>query len=161
MVAECGINVLFVCLGNICRSPALASTLRSIIEKKGLSDRIKVDSCGIYNYFLNSKADPSIREVANGRGIQIDTRAKMWDDKFFTQFDLIFVVDISLLEMLKSRATTKTLASKVHLATEYSEKYTNQEIPDPYMGGKLGFEHVMDIAEDACAGIAAELMRAL
>lgn len=150
-------KILFVCLGNICRSPALEATLRKRVEEAGLEKEIEVDSCAMQSYFLNSKADPMMREVAKKRGIEIDTRAKLWDNLFFQKFDHIFVVDTRILEMLKSMAPSKKIAQKVALATTYSTAFRNQDIPDPYMGGYEGFEKVMEMILDACQGILKQL----
>ena len=154
-------KILFVCSGNICRSPALEASLQKLVEKEGLSEHIQVDSCGVYDYFLNSRADPLMVEAAKKRGVKIDTRAKQWENHFFNTFDGIFVVDTRLLEMLKSEAKSKKMASKMHLASEFSKKYSNQDIPDPYMGVAEGFDHVMDMVSDACVGILQWIKRGL
>lgn len=155
------ISVLFVCLGNICRSPALEETLRSFVEKKGLSDQIRVDSCGLNSYFLNSQADPKMIAAAKKRGIFIHTKAKFWINQFFEEFDYIFVVDNQILEMIKSSTNSKKFANKVYLATEFSTHFPQKEMPDPYMGGEKGFELIMEMAEDACVGIVNHLGKKL
>ena len=147
------IRVLFVCLGNICRSPALEATLRQYVDAKGLEDEIQVDSCGIGSWFLNSKADPHIIEAAQRRGIVIRSRAKLFSKDFFNQFNYIFAVDNRVVDMLKSMAPSKKMAAKVCLATKFAEKHAGGEMPDPYLGGERGFEMTMEIAEDACSGI--------
>ena len=153
------IKILFICLGNICRSPALEATLRSMIKEKGLQDKIQVDSCAYTSWFLDSKADPAMIEAALARGIHIDSRAKLFTKDYFAKFDYIFAVDKRLMLMLKSLAPTKKMAIKVHLATEFSQLYPNEDIQDPYGGTDEGFELTMDMAEDACRGILSFLER--
>jgi len=153
------LSVLFVCSGNICRSPALEAIFKSLVKEKGLSDQIFVDSCGVHSLFLNSKADPMIVEAAAKRGIKIESRAKLMKEENFKNFDYIFVVDNFLLEMLKSLALTKKMAEKVHLATEFSKQFSNKEIPDPYQGPEEAFTKTLDMAEDACIGILKYLER--
>lgn len=154
-------SILFVCLGNICRSPALGATLQKMVDAAGLSSHFFIDSCGIHSTFLNSKADPLMREAAQRRGIKIDSRSKVWDNGFFDTFDHIFVVDTRILEMLKSHAKSKKMAQKVTLATAFSPSYPNQPIPDPYMGGEEGFEKVMEMIVEACQGILNEMEKEL
>ncbi|NGX37945.1 MAG: Low molecular weight protein-tyrosine-phosphatase YfkJ [Chlamydiae bacterium] len=146
-------QILFVCLGNICRSPALEATLRDLIEQKGLKDQIQVDSCALNPWFLTSKADLLMIKTAQKRGITITSRAKLFSNAYFDKFSYIFAVDKSLLEVLKSMAPSKKEAEKVHLATEFSDRFLNEDIPDPYRGEKDGFELTMDIVENVSFGI--------
>jgi protein-tyrosine phosphatase len=153
------IRVLFVCLGNICRSPALEATLRKRVLENGLEEEIEVDSCAMGSWFLTSKADPSMVEAAKRRGVTIDSRAKLFSQDFFTTFDYIFAVDNRILDMLKSMETSKKRTEKIYLATAFAHRYTGREIPDPYLGDERGFERTMDIVEDACLGIVEFLVK--
>lgn len=145
------ISVLFVCMGNICRSPALQATLKKMIQERGLDEKIFVDSCGVDGWFLGSQADPKMVKAAKTREILIDTRAKLFETDYFDKFDYIFVVDKALLNRIKS--FTFSDKGKVKLATEFSHRFPNKEIPDPYGGGEAGFESAMEMIEDACKGI--------
>lgn len=151
------IRILFVCMGNICRSPALEATMKSLIQQKGLEKQITVDSCALKSFFEGSKPDPQIVSAADKRGIRVEGRATLFQPAFFDQYDWIFVVDNQLLNMLKSMANSKKNASKVLLVTKFAQRYPNQEMRDPYCGGEQGFEQTLDIAMDACEGILKEL----
>lgn len=150
------LRLLFVCMGNICRSPALEATMRHLLEKKGNADAVCVDSCGLKDFFVGSKYDPKLVEAAHHRGICIEGKARVFTSQDFEKFDYIFVVDKSILQMVKSLAKTQKFSSKVFLATAHSQLYPNEEMPDPFCGGEQGFELTLDMAEDACRGIMKE-----
>lgn len=147
-------SVLFVCIGNICRSPALHATLAHLAAKQKLD--IHVDSCGIGWAHLGERADPRSFEAAKKRGILIDHRAQQFQDPFFEEFDLILAVDNDIAEQLRSRSLQHQ--AKVKLATEFSHKYKNQPIPDPYYSSLSGFDEVMDMIVDTCEGLLAHLV---
>jgi len=159
MCSGCQVKrILFVCMGNICRSPALEAVMKHLIHQKGLEEKIDVDSCALIPYFQGSNPDPQIIVAAEKRGIRIEGKATVFQPSFFDEYDYIFGVDNQLVEMLKSLADSKKKASKVHLVTQFSQQYPNQEIQDPYCGGEDGFERTMDVAMDACIGILKELV---
>lgn len=141
--------ILFVCMGNICRSPALQATLKHLAAKQKLD--IHVDSCGIGWVHLGERADPRSFEAAKKRGILIDHRTQQFQDSFFDEFDLILTVDGEIAEQLKARSPQH--AAKVKLATEFSPKYKGQPIPDPYYLSLSGFDEVMDMIIDTCEGL--------
>lgn len=149
-------RLLFVCLGNICRSPALEAVMRHLLEEKGVKDSIEVDSCALKDFFVGSRPDPQIVEAAAKRGISVEGRARVFKPDDIEYFDYIFVVDKHLLEVLKSFGKTQKTASKVLLATQFAERYPFLDMPDPYCGGEEGFQLTLDIAEDACRGIIKE-----
>jgi protein-tyrosine phosphatase len=143
-------KVLFVCMANICRSPALEATLRHLAAKQG--SQIEVDSCGLGWFHIGQPCDPRIFEAASKRGIVIEHKAQQFQDSFFSEFDLILCVNSDISEQLKLRASPKD-AQKIHLATEWSSKYKGQPIPDPYYLSGSGFDDVMEIIFDSCAGL--------
>ncbi|MGE5195917.1 MAG: low molecular weight protein-tyrosine-phosphatase [Anaerolineae bacterium] len=146
--------ILFVCMGNICRSPALAGTLQEFAKKKGIEDLLYIDSCAITDWFVGARADARMNQAAHGRGISLDDhRAKIFESFFFVVFDLILAVDDQVLRALEEAAPSVAIKKKIHLATAFSQNYLNQGISDPYYGDAQSFEHVMDMAEDACSGI--------
>lgn len=147
------ISILFVCLGNICRSPALEATLKKLAKEQHLEDQLFIDSCAVNTTFLGQPADTRMRAAAEKRGISIETTAKLFQRTYFKKFDYIFVIDNDLLKFLKLQAPDEESANKVHLATEFSSKYKNEPIADPYYYGKSSFDRTMDMAEDACKGI--------
>lgn len=145
-------KVLFVCLGNICRSPAAEAVLKSMAEKKGLQDQLLITSCGIGDWHVGKPADSRMRKAATDRGIFINTKAKMFVPTFLEEFDYIFVADHEILEHLHRFAKNPEEKAKIHLMTAYSKSYAGQAVPDPYYEGVAGFDYVMDILEDSCAG---------
>lgn len=147
------IAVLFVCMGNICRSPVLMAILRKKAEEKNLSDRISVDSCAISGWFLGDPVDPRMVAAAEGRGLILDHSARLLDDSDFSAFDLILAVDREVLRALQAHAREQKYKGKVALATAYSKRFKDQDIIDPYYGGPEQFKKTIEIAEDCCEGI--------
>lgn len=142
-------SILFVCMGNICRSPTLEAVLRHEALKRKVD--IHVDSCGIGWSHLGERSDLRSFEVAKKRGILIDHRAQQFQDAFFDAYDLIFAVDQDILEQLKERSPPNT--HKIKLATEFSKRYKGESIQDPYYMSASGFEDVLNIALECCEGI--------
>lgn len=141
-------SVLFVCLGNICRSPAGEGILKRIAEDRGL--KIKVESCGIGDWHAGQLPDPRMQAAASDRGVTLTSRAKQFHPRFFDEFDIILALDREVLKDLYKFATTVEHKAKVHLATAFSTSYKNQDVPDPYYGGRADFDLVLDMMEDVC-----------
>lgn len=154
-------SILFVCMANICRSPALEATFRHLAIQKGVEDRFFVDSCGIGWSRLGQRPDPRLFEVAKQRGILIDHRAQQFQDEYFVVFDRIFVVDLILFEQLKFRAKSPEEASKIALATAFSQKFKGEPIADPYYMSPTGFHEIMDIIIDSCEGLLRQCLKEL
>jgi protein-tyrosine phosphatase len=150
-------RVLFVCAGNICRSPLLEGMLRRRAEERGLGERVFADSCAVTSWFLGAPPEDGARQAALRRGVPLEHRAKLFEERFFACFDTILAVDRAVLETLLSYARTPEARAKVHLATDYSVAYTGQDIPDPYGQDADAFNHVAIMAEDICAGLLREL----
>jgi protein-tyrosine phosphatase len=146
-------SILFVCMANICRSPALAAALRHASVKKGVADRIKVDSCGIGWFHVGQHPDPRTFEAAKKRGIFIDHRSQQFREAFFDEFGLILAVEPAILDQLKLRAQSPEQAAKIRLATDFSPKYKGQPIFDPYYMNSPGFDEMMEMAIDCSEGI--------
>lgn len=147
------LSILFVCSGNICRSPAVAAALKKRVVEKGLEQRVFIDSCAVTSWFLGASADERMVKAAKARNIPIDHKAKLFEEHFFQLFDYIFAVDKDTLKRLQSLAKNPADRAKIQLATAFSSKFLNQEILDPYRGSEAHFEIVMDMAEDAAEGI--------
>lgn len=152
-------SVLFVCLANICRSPAMEATLRHLAVKKNLGEKLYVDSCGIGWVHLGERPDPRSFEAAKKHGIVIDHITQQFQDHFFDDFDLILTVDQDMVEQLKARATTPEQKEKILVATHFSKKFKGQPIPDPYYMGAHGFDQVMEMILDSCDGVIKHLFR--
>ncbi|MEJ2618948.1 MAG: low molecular weight phosphotyrosine protein phosphatase [Candidatus Thiodiazotropha sp.] len=147
------VKVLFVCMGNICRSPTAQGVFRDIVEKSGLDDQIGTDSAGTIDYHAGGKPDRRARETANKRGIDLnDLRARQVTVADFEQFDYVLAMDHSNYEDLKALCPPGE-AHRLHLFMDFAPNRTEQEVPDPYYGGAAGFENVFDMVEEASQGL--------
>ncbi len=148
------IRLLFVCLGNICRSPAAEGIMAGIVEKNDLQDIIVVDSAGTSGWHEGDLPDERMRSHGEKRGYDFCSRARKFRRSDFDDFDYIIVMDQNNYTTVKSMASGPEQAGKIHLMTDYAVQYSSQdEIPDPYYGGTSGFELVLDLLEDACEGL--------
>jgi protein-tyrosine phosphatase len=147
------ISIVFVCAGNICRSPAMAAVFEKMLSEKNISSQFNIDSCGTTAYYLGCNADERMRKAAEKRGVHIHHRAKLFDEKFFDIFDYIIASDRDILKTLEKMTADPHQKSKLRLAGSFSKKHPMADIPDPYYGGEKGFDHVMDMIEDACKGL--------
>lgn len=141
-------NVLFVCLGNICRSPAGEAILSEFAKRRGLT--VRVESCGIGDWHAGKLPDARMRQAASDRGFMLTSRAKQFNPSFFEEFDLILALDREVQNDLYKYAKTVEHKSKIQLATAFSSSYKDQDVPDPYYGGRADFDLVLDILEDIC-----------
>lgn len=144
-------SILFVCLGNICRSPAAEGILRHLAQKEGLD--LHIESCGLGDWHSGSLPDERMREAIQGRGITLTSRAQKIQREFFDKFDFIFVADHKVLNELYKYATSPEHKAKMHLMTHFSPAFHDREIPDPYYDTQAGFENVLDMLEDSCEAI--------
>ncbi len=147
------IRILFVCLGNICRSPSAEGIMRKIVKDRGLENQIHIDSAGILNYHEGELPDNRMRAHAIRRGYDLNSRSRpvKYDD--FFNFDLIIGMDDRNIADLKCLAPDSESLEKIHRMTEYCSKFDYDHVPDPYYGGAEGFELVLDLLEDACEGL--------
>ena len=147
-------SVLFVCLGNICRSPAAEAIFIKIIEKKGLSDRFFVDSAGTGSWHVGKKADFRMRMAAEKRDINIVSKARQIHTDDFEKFNYILTMDDSNFKNiidLKLRKSLSNFAS-IKKIQDFRSVFHEQEVPDPYFGGDQGFDYVLDILEVSVNG---------
>ncbi len=149
-----GKRILFVCLGNICRSPAA----EGIMEKKSEGRSIEVDSAGTAGYHIGTLPDARMRSHASKRGYPLNSRARKFNpDVDFEKFDMIIAMDKENLRDLEMMDREKRYRGKLSLMTDYCQKIRADEVPDPYYEGPEGFEYVLDILEDACDGLLKKL----
>ncbi|MCU7933410.1 MAG: low molecular weight phosphotyrosine protein phosphatase [Candidatus Thiodiazotropha sp. (ex Dulcina madagascariensis)] len=147
------IRVLFVCMGNICRSPTAQGIFRAMVETEGLSDRIVTDSAGTIDYHVGGKPDRRARETALKRGVDLnDLRARQVMVEDFDQFDYVVAMDRSnyhdLLDLCPSGRE-----GRLHLFLDFAPHLPVREVPDPYYGGAAGFDRVFDLVEAASKGL--------
>jgi protein-tyrosine phosphatase len=150
-------RILFVCMGNICRSPTAEGLARNIIINSKLSDIIKVDSAGTHDYHIGEPPDPRTCQAALNRGIDLSgLRARQVCPEDFKVFDLLLAMDRANLAHLK-RGSRPEYHPKLGLFMAYATRFEEEEVPDPYYGGERGFERVLDMVEDAALGLIATL----
>lgn len=151
------IRVLFVCLGNICRSPTAEGVFRQLVEAQGLSDRIEVDAAGTHDYHIGKAADDRSRRAAAKRGIDISaSRGRQVGNRDLDAFDYVLAMDRENLRHLKRMGAGR---AELGLFMEYAPDLGMSDVPDPYFGGGDGFEVVLDMAEAAARGLLAEIRR--
>jgi protein-tyrosine phosphatase len=146
-------RVLFVCMGNICRSPMAEGVFRHAVSQSGLQDVVRVDSAGTHAFHAGEAPDRRAQATAVRRGYDIsDLRARQVLDVDFEQFDLILAMDWDNLSLLQQLAPKRT-HHKLQLLMRYASEHESATIPDPYYGAQLGFDQALDFIEDACAGL--------
>ena len=147
-------RVLFVCLGNICRSPAAEGVFRKMVQDQSLTDKIEIDSAGTSAVHAGEAADSRMREHASKRGYQLDSISRQFlGEQDFNTFDYIVVMDESNYGNVLATDTQDIFSAKVSKLTDYCHNQSKDHVPDPYYGGAKGFEEVMDIVEDGCRGL--------
>lgn len=146
-------SVLFVCMGNICRSPTADGVFRHQVAAQGLQDRVSVDSAGTHNYHPGSPPDPRSQEHAALRGYDLSgLRARQIRDADFDVFDLILAMDWDNLALVQDICPPQHM-HKVRRLTEFCQVHDSPTVPDPYYDGPSAFEKVLDLVEDACNGL--------
>jgi len=151
------VKVLFVCMGNICRSPTAEGVFRHIVEKEGLDNRITTDSAGTHAYHIGEQPDLRSQQTARKRGIDLsDLRGRKAVSQDFAEFDYILAMDNDNYRLLQQLSPNSGDA-KLKLFLEFSKDYSETEVPDPYYGGDQGFEHVFDLVESASYGLLEEI----
>ena len=151
-------RVLFVCMGNICRSPTAEGVFRHLAGQAGLADRLHVESAGTHAYHVGEPADRRARAAAERRGMSLDgIRARRINAADYERFDYIIAMDQDNLARLRDEAPEGHDA-RLHLFLEFASG-SETEVPDPYEGGAAGFERVLDLVEDASRGLLETLSR--
>ena len=148
------ISVLFVCLGNICRSPAAEAIFINLISKKGLTDRFIVDSAGTGSWHIGKKSDIRMRIAAEKRNVKILSRARQINASDFEIFNYILTMDNSNFNNVKGLKNRNNLSNFANIKKiqDYRSAFELKEVPDPYFGGEEGFDDVLDILEDSVSG---------
>jgi protein-tyrosine phosphatase len=147
------VSVLFVCMGNICRSPTAEGVFRQMVREAGLGDVIHTDSAGTHAYHVDNPPDRRARAAAERRGYSLDDlRARRVTDLDFEGFDFVIAMDKDNLANLRAAADEQH-HEKIVLFLEFADGVGIREVPDPYYGGSAGFERVLDLVEQASRGL--------
>ena len=150
-------RILFVCMGNICRSPTADGVLRHKVRTLGLEPWVQVDSAGTHNYHPDSPPDTRSQKHAAQRGYELSAlRARQISEADFETFDLVLAMDWDNLALAQALCPPQH-QHKVRRMTEFCRQYDDAVVPDPYYGGAAGFEQVLDLVEDACEGLIAHV----
>lgn len=146
-------RVLFVCMGNICRSPTAEAVFRHHVEKAGLAGHILIDSAGTHDYHIGDEPDARTQRAARQRGYDMSMlRGRQVEAEDFARFDYVLAMDYANLSILQ-RLRPRDAQSHLGLFLEFAQRHTEREVPDPYYGGPEGFERVLDMVEDAASGL--------
>ncbi len=149
-------NVLFVCLGNICRSPLAEAVFKDIVKKRGLEDKISVDSCGTGNWHIGETPDPRSVAIASRNGIPIMHRGRQLEEADFQNFDYILAMDKANLRDITSKKGASG-HDNIHLMQSFDNNQSGEDVPDPYYGGEDGFQRVFDMLQESCENLADEV----
>lgn len=153
------VKVLFVCLGNICRSPTAEGVFRAVVEKAGLRDLIHTDSAGTSGWHVGNPPDQRAIRAAGRRGIDIrDLRARQVTKADFQQFDYVLAMDKANLQDL-THLCPSGYGGQLSLFLDYAADRDEAEVPDPYYGGEEGFERVLELIEAASEGLLTDIRR--
>jgi protein-tyrosine phosphatase len=174
------VRILFVCMGNICRSPTAEGIMRALVREAGLEREIELDSAGTGAWHVGSPPDPRASEVAQARGIALEGTARQVRIEDFDEFDLVVAMDRFNLDELRLMAASEEGHEKIRLLREFDpsnrrhparapdpyvervslaemEALAELDVPDPYYGGEKGFEEVLDLVQAACEGLLAQI----
>ena len=152
------IRLIFVCTGNICRSPTAEGLMRSLVEEAGLADRIQVDSAGTMGWKSGCAPDPRSTATARSRGIALDGKARPIELEDLESSDYMLAMDRSHLQDLTALTRDPGIEQKIRLLRSFDpEAPPDAEVPDPYAGGPQGFENVFDMCQAGCEGLLAHL----
>jgi len=147
------IKVLFVCMGNICRSPSAEAVMNAYIKRDGLQDKIICDSAGTIGYHAGEPADARMQRHAIKRNIHLTSISRQINSNDFKEFDYVIGMDNDNLKNMQAFIPNPSLSSKISKMTDYCSNSNPGYVPDPYYGGSDGFEQVLDLLEDACEGL--------
>ena len=146
-------HLLFVCLGNICRSPSAENLMRHLVDQRGLSDQITCESAGTIDYHVGNPPDERMNAAAQKRGLSLKGSARQFTAKDFENFDLILAMDRSNYRDILSLDPTGQYTDKVKLMCSFCRSHDEKEVPDQYYGGESGFDYVIELLLDACEGL--------
>ncbi|MCK4866092.1 MAG: low molecular weight phosphotyrosine protein phosphatase [Gammaproteobacteria bacterium] len=153
------VSVLFVCLGNICRSPTAEGVFRHLVKQEGHDSWIATDSAGTHAYHIGEQPDRRAQQTARTRGVDLsDLRGRKAIKTDFEEFDYVLAMDDENYQILEAMCPTG-LSDKLSLFLDFSKEYSETQVPDPYYGGDQGFEHVFDLVESASRGLLEDITK--
>jgi len=152
------IRVLFVCLGNICRSPAAEGVFLHLLARRGLEGAFRVDSAGTGGWHVGQPADQRMRAAAARRGIELPSRARQLQPADLLHFDHVLTMDGDNLAAVLALAQVHPCTARITPITDHCRRLVAHGVPDPYYGGPEGFERVLDLLDDACQGLLTALL---
>ena len=156
------VEVCFVCLGNICRSPLAQGVFEALVIEEGLQDRIIISSAGVGNWHVGNPPDTRMQQTARDHGIHLNSLARQFQSSDFKQMDLVLAMDHSNLSALKQMRPAPELDDKLFLFRSFDPQRNNDlDVPDPYYGGSKGFETVYQIVERTCPKVLEHLKKKL
>ena len=150
-------KLLFVCLGNICRSPSAENIMNHLVQEAGLSHQIECDSAGTSAYHIGEPPDRRMQSAGLERGIKLVGSGRQFEIADFETFDLILAMDRANHRDLLRQDSKGHYHDKVKMMCNYCSQFSDKEVPDPYYGGSSGFIYVIDLLIDACSGLLEEL----
>jgi len=155
------VKVLFVCMGNICRSPTAHGVFRELVQREGLHELIEIDSAGTHAYHVGKGPDERAQATARTRGIDLsDLRARQVAAEDFEHYDYVIAMDQENYISL-SRQCPEQLVERIYMFMDFAPQMRTREVPDPYYGGAQGFERVFDLVDAAAAGLLEEIRQRL
>jgi protein-tyrosine phosphatase len=146
-------KILFICRGNICRSPSAEAVMQSLVKKQGLEQEIVCDSAGTFDYHRGRPADARMQIHARLRGYELSSISRPFEDEDFELFDWIITMDEDNYQQIKWFHQSNNYTDKIRRMTDFCSSSQVSEVPDPYYEGDQGFENVLDLLEDACQGL--------
>ena len=152
------VRILFVCLGNICRSPIAQGIFEDLVRREGLEGEIYIDSAGTHSYHIGQAPDPRAQESARRRGLDLGSqRARRIRPEDCEEFDYVLTMDEENYRSVSALCRSRSVVVRSFL--DYAPNRSETEVPDPYYGGPEGFEHVMDLVEEASEGLLEEIKK--
>lgn len=152
-------SLLFICLGNICRSPAAEGVMKAKVHECGLDSEFFIDSAGIGDWHVGQLPDSRMRDRGARRGYRFDSHARQIRQSDFDDFDLLLVMDKANYKAVTAQASSEEARSKVRMLTDYLAEHSGTDVvPDPYYGDLSDFDYALDLIEDACEGLLGEIM---
>lgn len=150
-------KIIFVCLGNICRSPTAEGVFQHLVNERGLQSYFHIESAGTSAYHIGERANSKSRQVAQKNGVELNSRARLFESPDLMEFDLILAMDSENLQNIKQMDTGNRYSNKIYKMRDFDPQPEDGNVPDPYYGGLEGFQNVYDVVYRSCEGLLDEL----